>query len=437
MQSGLGQFSANYNTLLNPMDKSAYLGSLPLAFEQQYEGFAYLGLGGILLLICALLGKVIITFRKAVGERNITFRINYDYLAAFCNILVLALFAASPVGTFNSVILYDVKLPESLVKLFSIFRATGRFIWPVMYTCTIWACIFVIRNFRSLKCVVLIIALVLQISDFSGTIKEKRDYFSPEISCDTVLKSEAWEWLGDKEELIFMTSKLTGTTNDFLVTSFFSDKVFFNLAYYAGENNMTMNDFYVGRRNVDQIDQYKEENYKKILNNEAEKNAIYLFSYFPMDIIEENKLNVYNIDGIYVGIVDEIPENLFSENCFKIDVYQNNSLFPAGNTFIINGINVNHKMTLFKDGVLYGPYITLPSGTYEVEISGAGFDSALYDVFIEGDKQAGYENIFWDSNTIRYKFHLNETVPAVEFRVFYTGDTELIITDIQMKRIEE
>ena len=55
-------------------------------------------------------------------------------MLAVALVIAVSLFlAASPLGTLNAGILYNIKYPEKIIKLLSIFRASGRFIWVTDY----------------------------------------------------------------------------------------------------------------------------------------------------------------------------------------------------------------------------------------------------------------------------------------------------------------
>jgi hypothetical protein len=88
----------------------------------QYEGFAYLGLGILLLLFTAIPGNS----AQAVSALK-----RYPIL-----VTVLAVFTAFALS--NQIYVGDwpmpiIPLPEELLKLAGVFRSSGRFIWPVMY----------------------------------------------------------------------------------------------------------------------------------------------------------------------------------------------------------------------------------------------------------------------------------------------------------------
>jgi hypothetical protein len=125
---GFGHYSWNVVTLLLPRDGIfGYMtGVVRDATKGQYEGDAYVGRGVLLLLALAL----VFTPRKAL--RHI--RAHWVYVAT---VLALAAYAATNKVYFGSTQIVEYPLPQFVIDLGNYFRATGRFIWPLVYSLAI------------------------------------------------------------------------------------------------------------------------------------------------------------------------------------------------------------------------------------------------------------------------------------------------------------
>lgn len=184
---GFGFFSANLLTWFDPMDWAGFLAqfgrdvaqgrewsrllpALGQAFAGQYEGFAYLGLGMLMLLVLAL-GSL--PLRLDRGGRQGVLPGRGAWVLGAC--VILALFAVSTRPTLGQHVLARLALPPALESLVGLFRASGRFVWPLTYLLMAWAIARVGRLPGGVAW--LSLALFLQLYDISGKLSELRDRF--------------------------------------------------------------------------------------------------------------------------------------------------------------------------------------------------------------------------------------------------------------------
>ncbi len=153
---GFGEFSSNLNTFFNPLGHSWLLPTLPLAHPNQYEGFAYLGAGLLLLFFQGLVFHQFRFFPK--------FRAN---LGMWFSVGALTLLALTHQWTFGSDYLFK---PEFEDRFTGMFRSSGRFIWPAAYALALAAVIGIYRLEvdKRAKYILLILALFLQIGDLES-----------------------------------------------------------------------------------------------------------------------------------------------------------------------------------------------------------------------------------------------------------------------------
>lgn len=153
---GFGLYRLNVMSLVNPSGWSYTLRDMPQG-PGDYEGFNYLGLGVLLLAICAgvawLQGNT--GLANAVRHRRLL-------LWAMIGLTLFSLTNKLGIGMLD----LHYWLPRSLEKLANVFRAAGRMFWPVFYTIVFAVIFLVIRGNkpRTAACL-LAIALVVQVLD--------------------------------------------------------------------------------------------------------------------------------------------------------------------------------------------------------------------------------------------------------------------------------
>lgn len=118
---GLSRYSMNVLAIVTPSGSSSLLPELPSIDEvQAFEGFQYLGVGLLALIVVA----GIVRLRRGGTDIRTLWP-----LAVVC--AVMAIYALSPRVTFGAQVIADVHLPW--LERVSMFRATGRFFWPAAY----------------------------------------------------------------------------------------------------------------------------------------------------------------------------------------------------------------------------------------------------------------------------------------------------------------
>lgn len=182
--AGHGFFSANLLTWFDPLDWAGFLAqfgrdvaqghewsrllpALGQATVGQYEGFAYLGAGMLLLVAIALFAGR----RPNAADRPPT--ASWVWLLVVC--AVLALLAVSARPALGTRILLEVPLPSPVQWLLGMFRASGRFIWPLTFLLMAWALARVARLLGGTGWLAL--GLLIQSYDLSAKLSELRDRF--------------------------------------------------------------------------------------------------------------------------------------------------------------------------------------------------------------------------------------------------------------------
>ncbi len=166
---GFGVFKANLNAFVNPIQQywsifmPARQNSVP-----SMEGFNYPGVGILLLFLTSL---VLFFFRNP--EKPAAFLRRNGWLFIVCAGLVV--FSLSNTVSLDALDLFSYPLPALFLKMANIFRASGRFLWPVVYLVVIFGMTFLSRRFSNTGAIlVLALTLLIQWVDLSQAIRDRQ-----------------------------------------------------------------------------------------------------------------------------------------------------------------------------------------------------------------------------------------------------------------------
>jgi hypothetical protein len=113
----------------------------------QYEGYAWIGAGVLLLTVASGRAWWRWLFRRARRHAVIA--------AIFACFLLLAL--SNRIYLFNTLLL-DIPLPAAVNHVLGAFRSSGRFFWPIGYALAAGSVLLVLRNYRPTVSVALLLA---------------------------------------------------------------------------------------------------------------------------------------------------------------------------------------------------------------------------------------------------------------------------------------
>lgn len=174
-RGGYNYFSLNLNALFNPTSAGGYQWSLFLPVRPQtagqYDSFNYLGLG--MLIAAAAFGvQFVVELVRRPGALR-AFVSRWWTAAAVC--VFLTAFALTNIITFDLIDLILV-VPQKLLDLCGIFRASGRIFWPVYYLIMLFVVHRAAHVFSPRRTAALALAAVavVQIVDLSPALAQKR-----------------------------------------------------------------------------------------------------------------------------------------------------------------------------------------------------------------------------------------------------------------------
>ncbi len=287
-----GVFSVNLNSIVNPMDYSLFLKSLPMQ-PYQYEGFNYIGIGVLLLIFANLINGSDFINWLANRKRIIQISLIISPIIIIC--ILLTLFALSNKVYWGDNLIWEYQLLSDIESIFSKFRASGRFIWPVHYL-ILMGCIytsFKLWNDKQLKFLIpLVIGLqfIDLIPGHSVMIKFYNNSFH------NPLVSQEWQQLSaSHKKLILAPSNQCGNTlGPFPV-----------FERFALLNGMKTNSAYLARYSKSDLEFHCLTLPNSILSGNLEKDTVYILDKTKNEYVDlSRKINLDHNHTHYCSELD-------------------------------------------------------------------------------------------------------------------------------------
>ncbi len=301
--SGYGFFSANLNTFVNPWRYSTFFGSMGMT-ELQYEGFAYLGLGMILL--CAIaLGVIVFRMVKMVraGGLKETVKSQGKKYFAFLLPLAIVVFVFSVLAFSNLVYLGDkifieVHWPTAVDNLLAIIRSSGRFIWCVMYIIMLLG-LFVISRLpnKRIQLSIVFLCLALQLADLYRPISRLQDQYQKEVKEDKALvTNDFWrDELGDFDKIVYFPENGYDVAQMLQIAS-----------QVSKFDDIKMSNFYLSRymtkKAMKERDKVTDRVFKE---NRLDGNTLYILDYANAHKYKD-KCHIYMVDNKIIAVKDPL-----------------------------------------------------------------------------------------------------------------------------------
>ncbi len=275
-EAGFGKYSANLDTLLNSQRRSLFFQGWPV-HRGQYEGFGYLG-AGLFLLVCIAAGASLIRPGKFVLAR---FRSHLPMILVVGGMFVYSL--ATPVYWHRYRLLRLDWLYQNLQFITSTFRASGRFVWPLVYCLTLAVLVCVLRRLGSRWGVVcLILAVAIQFADLSP-LRKGRDRRSATIEWNT-LKDDIWHDVGQcYNSLVLVPPFVAGRQ---CWPSDYRLNYYVPFAFLAATHGMDCNSGYMPRMPQDAVTRACESLFLQLSEGVVDSQAVY--------IVDEQYLGIFS-----------------------------------------------------------------------------------------------------------------------------------------------
>jgi hypothetical protein len=261
MKGTAGDYPFGYHrmNLTSLFDSSGWSYLLPDLREAKgdYEGFNYLGLGGMVLLVAALPA-----LKGALGA----LRARRQYWPLLALLVAFTLFAIS-----NNIGFADrsfkIDLPQSLLARAAVLRSCGRMFWPVFYVLFWVAARAVIKRYPPrIASAVLAAAVLLQVVDTSaGWGPIRKDLMVSESSTwSSPLKAPFWAQVPANYREI----RLIPPKNQ--------PKSFPTLMYFAATHDMTSDAVYLGRVDGQKMEDARREALRAVNDGKYAPNTLYV-----------------------------------------------------------------------------------------------------------------------------------------------------------------
>ncbi|WP_035676749.1 DUF6311 domain-containing protein [Flavobacterium limnosediminis] len=255
-----GLYAFNLNSFFNSYGYySKFIPDLKMVTERQHEGFAYLGLGMIILTFISVF--YVLLFNRRIFQNN------KPYLPVAVLTLLLFVFAISNQVTFGTKVLFHYPTLGIVEKLGNIFRAIGRFVWLPYYLLILVSFVVFSRMKinHHLKLGVVLCLTILQLYDIENVLTS-RDLKSG--SFHTKLQDEKWmQILRNFDEIVTYPVY----TNNLVYNMDYQD-----LSFLALKAKKPITNGYAARENLDAIKKFRDSLSEVLKGGEIENNRIYI-----------------------------------------------------------------------------------------------------------------------------------------------------------------
>lgn len=303
-RKGFGYYSANLNTFINPMGWSLFLRNGSIAKDGQYEGFAYLGLGGIVLCICT--GIVLLQRPYLLARLK-------QYRMLLVLVMACGVYAISNNVTLGQYVLLKYDLPSIVESKAEILRSSGRFAWIVFYGIYIFCFWSIVRanlfSKRTLGILLFSLAL-LQCIDLSHKFRGLRDFYTKKHHWESKLKSDFWK-VAAKQHLIYIPNQPIEWQS---------------FGYYAASHQLTLSNGYFARVDKKAFEQASEMNLNAFLTGNFAEDSLFIVTDNTILGQAPDRLRIErcirNIDGFTVAFVcqdDSLRERLSGKEMVEAD----------------------------------------------------------------------------------------------------------------------
>ena len=356
--AGVGDFSANVMTLVDPVSDSPFAFTpswsrfvlLPDVVDgpYQYEGFGFLGTGVILLTFISVSSWSLQSRRRVMTLGAVS--VAAALLSALMNVPVMSMVALSVIvmvvivwlrnvvqtnaqrmfailalvtalilSVTNRVTLgansFELFIPSPIVDSLGVVRVTGRFIWIVAFIVVIASITMVTRHVSSpkLRSVLIVACLIVQLLDSSYGVERQRKLLESR-SIEPTLQSTLWKHIGNRYRSIAIVlpepvpqiRNPSASEPDLIPNEdfWFAEGVLWaDLGEFAAYRGIRLNAFYFGRDPLAAYEREAIELTDVVQNSGYADDTLYVFIDSRLwDVAKSQKR-----DGDVVGLLDGIP----------------------------------------------------------------------------------------------------------------------------------
>lgn len=303
-----GLYSWNLNSFYNGGGFSKYFSQLPQKTWHQYEGYSYLGIGGMFMIFLAfVLTLPVLVIRKKI-EKNIWL----SYLLFISALLFFTGFAITNIVTYNEQTLYELKAPELILKLGNVFRASARYIWVIYYALILFAIIILSKIKVNQYIIGSILTALALVNVYDTSMFFTNDKYSEgkyQVPFENV---DFLNQVFSKVDHIIMYppyENSLGNQNDYQ-----------DFGYLAYKNNSKITSAYVARANGEEQGKFEQLINKQLLEGKASEKSAFITKIDYIDrfalLINTGKFAIEKFGQYYIIYPKEIINKQFHLNNF-------------------------------------------------------------------------------------------------------------------------
>ena len=288
---GFDLFSADLLTFVNPMKNSAFISQIRMS-PSQAEGFAYLGLGLILL-------GILVFFRRKITSAQNDLKDHLKLRPLWIAASLMAFYSlSSHLSIAGHTFLQISFLYAPFGAITSAFRSCGRFVWPLYYLIVIVTIYKVSREKKSL--ILLSVALLIQLIDLGPAYVHAREK-SEGLPEKERVTEVIWAGVGQRFHKISFTSfdqsfvcnPGWGPPDDFA-----------KLALMAVQQGLVMDHGFAAHARVDRLKAVCEMEVLEIQRGIWDPRTIYVFSESTYGMVSQLLLPIN--PSLLCGVVDGV-----------------------------------------------------------------------------------------------------------------------------------
>lgn len=313
--SGLGFFSFNYNAFFNTFGYTHLIRQRNNIGWGQYEGYCYLGIGIIAVGALNIFSQAIILIRNwrknklQLQPKDSALKpgiVRSLVKRAIPRLLFLAGFtlaAAGPQISLGRNVLVRFDLPEFITDLWSVFRSTGRLIWPVYYFLLLMVVLWTYRLYKGRKNRIIIPSLViccvigLQLFEQEPYINNLQEHYQTDYTYETSLTDPRWKQIADQYNHFMLYPDTNRLYNDYTIQCQGQE-----LLIFALENGKTVNTNYIARNASDKVNR---DVYEWFAGDSVRNDTSTVYVFLDQKPEEACGLTYYTLNGITVGVPEK------------------------------------------------------------------------------------------------------------------------------------
>jgi len=355
----------------------------------QGDGFMFLGIGNILLLISA----IALWFRSPkLISSNATKITLYILLASFS---IIALSNTIYVGEYE---LLSYPLLRPFEYFYTVFRGYGRMFWPVYYLIILFSLVVISKIPRRVSLAMITLFLAIHIYDLSDILTSHRAFYSNPPSWNSPLKANLWNDIARRYDKILYVLPY----NNFLH--------FLPWVDYAAEHRLSINMGYFARVDENKVKAAQSKLTKELLAGDFDPSALYVFADKKLWNVSIINLKDDDLAGVLDGFNVLAPGLNTCKDCSieSLMLSENQQAeyynipdgilsFHSGGTarkYLIYGWSEPEPWGTWSDGheaVIYFKLKKAPIGNIALNLSGGAFINEKHplqrmDVFINDVK---------------------------------------------------